>query len=48
MLQAMAVILPHAGLRKNELLRLATVCITPQAEEIVKDDGSVIPAGTLD
>ncbi|WP_416414425.1 tyrosine-type recombinase/integrase [Pantoea sp. App145] len=47
MLQAMAVIWTHAGLRKNELLRLTTGCITPQADEIVKDDGSVIPAGTL-
>lgn len=47
MLQAMAVFWTHAGLRKNELLRLTTGCITPQADEIVKDDGSVIPAGTL-
>ncbi|MGK3131365.1 tyrosine-type recombinase/integrase [Pantoea sp. C8B4] len=47
MLQAMAVIWTHAGLRKNELLRLTTGCITPQADEIVKDDGSVIPPGTL-
>ncbi|MEB6537461.1 integrase, partial [Pantoea stewartii] len=37
----------HAGLRKNELLRLTTGCIAPQADEITKDDGSVIPAGTL-
>ncbi|MCQ0899211.1 MULTISPECIES: tyrosine-type recombinase/integrase [Enterobacterales] len=47
MLQAMAVIWTHAGLRKNELLRLTTGCITPQADEIVKEDGSIIPAGTL-
>jgi len=47
MLQAMAVIWTHAGLRKNELLRLTTGCIAPQADEIVKEDGSVIPAGTL-
>ncbi|WP_394550023.1 tyrosine-type recombinase/integrase [Pantoea sp. SGAir0183] len=47
MLQAMAVIWTHAGLRKNELLRLTTGCIAPQADEITKDDGSVIPAGTL-
>ncbi|OWS75392.1 integrase [Pantoea sp. VS1] len=47
MLQAMAVIWTHAGLRKNELLRLTTGCITPQADDIVKEDGSIIPAGTL-
>lgn len=47
MLQAMAVIWTHAGIRKSELLRLTTGCIMPQADEIVKDDGSVIPAGTL-
>ncbi len=47
MLQAMAVIWTHAGVRKNELLRLTTGCIAPQADDIVKDDGSIIPAGTL-
>ncbi|WP_256853594.1 tyrosine-type recombinase/integrase [Pantoea sp. Fr+CA_20] len=47
MLQAMAVIWTHAGLRKGELLRLTTGCITPQAEDIVKEDGSIIPASTL-
>ena len=47
MLQAMAVIWTHAGLRQNELLRLATGCVTPQAEDIVKEDGSIIPGGTL-
>ncbi|WP_240769920.1 integrase [Pantoea agglomerans] len=47
MLQAMAVIWTHAGVRKSELLRLTTGCIAPQADDIAKDDGSVIPAGTL-
>lgn len=47
MLQAMAVIWTHAGVRKSELLRLTTGCIAPQADDIVKDDGNVIPAGTL-
>lgn len=47
MLQAMAVLWTHAGLRKSELLRLTTGCIAPQADGIVKEDGSVIPAGTL-
>ena len=32
-----------AGLRKNELLRLITGCITVQADDIVKEDGSTIP-----
>lgn len=47
MLQAVAVIWTHAGVRKSELLRLTTGCIAPQADDIVKDDGSIIPAGTL-
>lgn len=47
MLQAMAVIWTHAGLRKSELLRLTTGCIAAQADDIVKEDGSIIPAGTL-
>lgn len=47
MLQAMAVIWTHAGLRKSELLRLTTGCAIPQAEDIVKEDGGIIPAGTL-
>lgn len=47
MLQAMAVIWTHAGLRQNELMRLTIGCITPQSDDIVKDDGTVIPAGTL-
>lgn len=47
MLQAMAVLWTHAGLRKSKQLRLITGCIAPQADDIVKEDGSVIPAGTL-
>ncbi|WP_067437128.1 tyrosine-type recombinase/integrase [Duffyella gerundensis] len=47
MLQAMAVIWTHAGLRQNELMRLTAGCITPQLEDINRDDGSSIPAGTL-
>ncbi|ELH9453288.1 tyrosine-type recombinase/integrase [Salmonella enterica] len=47
MLQAMAVIWTHAGLRQNELLRLTTECVTPQSEDIVREDGSIVPAGTL-
>lgn len=47
MLQAMAVIWTHAGLRQNELLRLTTECVTPQSEDIVRENGSIVPAGTL-
>ncbi len=47
MLQAMAVIWTHAGLRQNELMRLTAGCIIPQSEDINRDDGSTIPAGTL-
>lgn len=45
--QAMAVIWTHAGLRMNEILRLTTGCVHEQVDDIVQDDGSIIPAGTL-
>ncbi|MEX7625339.1 tyrosine-type recombinase/integrase [Serratia marcescens] len=45
--QAMAVIWTHAGLRQNEILRLTTGCVQAQGEDIVQEDGSLIPAGTL-
>ncbi len=47
MLQALAVIWTHAGLRQNELMCLTAGCIIPQSEDINRDDGSTIPAGTL-
>ncbi|MDU7840217.1 MAG: tyrosine-type recombinase/integrase [Pantoea sp.] len=47
MLQAMAVIWTHAGLRQNELMRLTAGCLTLQADDIRREDGSIIPAGTL-
>ncbi|MEN4546281.1 tyrosine-type recombinase/integrase [Pantoea agglomerans] len=47
MLQAMAVIWTHAGLRQNELMRLTISCVTPQADDIPQENGSAIPAGTL-
>ncbi|MCG7398932.1 tyrosine-type recombinase/integrase [Pantoea sp. ACRSC] len=43
----MAVIWTHAGLRQNELIRLAMNCVTPQADDILQENGSAIPAGTL-
>lgn len=47
MMRAMAVIWTHAGLRSNEIIRLVTSCIREQSEEIIQDDNSVIPPGTL-
>lgn len=45
--QAMAVIWTHAGLRQNEIFRLSIGCVHEQTDDIVHDDGSIIPAGTL-
>lgn len=45
--QAIAVIWTHAGLRRNEILRLTTGCLQEQLNDIVQEDGSIIPAGTL-
>jgi hypothetical protein len=47
MLQPMAVIWTHAWLRKSEPLWLTTGCIAAQADDIVKENGSIIPADTL-
>lgn len=47
MIQAMAVIWTHAGLRQNELLQLTTDCVVPQSDDIIREDGSIVPAGTL-
>ncbi|WLO87277.1 tyrosine-type recombinase/integrase (plasmid) [Pantoea agglomerans] len=47
MLQAMAVIWTHAGLRQNELLRLTMNCVTPQVDDILQENSSPVPAGTL-
>lgn len=47
MIQAMAVIWTHAGLRQNELLRLTIDCVTPQSDDIIREDGSTVSAGTL-
>ena len=47
MIKAMAVIWTHAGLRSNEIIRLAQGCAHAQDNDIVHDDGSLIKAGTL-
>ena len=47
MIQAMAVIWTHAGLRQNEIRRLVLGCARGQQEDILNDDGSRVPSGTL-
>ena len=47
MIRAMAVVWTHAGMRKNEITRLAIGCAHAQSNEVVHEDGSVTAAGTL-
>ena len=47
MIQAMAVVWTHAGLRQNEIKRLVLGCARGQQEDILNDDGSRVPSGTL-
>jgi len=47
LIQAMAVVWTHCGLRQNEIARLTLGCAKLQAEEIIADDGSTVKAGTL-
>ena len=47
MIQAMAVVWTHAGLRQNEICRLAVGCARGQHDDIVNDDDSRVPSGTL-
>ena len=47
MIQAMAVVWTHAGLRQNEIKRLVVGCARGQQEDILNDDGSRVPSGTL-
>ena len=47
MIKAMAVVWTHAGLRRNEIGRLAVGCARSQNDDILNDDGSRVPAGTL-
>jgi hypothetical protein len=47
MIKAMAVVWTHAGLRCNEIGRLAVGCARSQNDDILNDDGSRVPAGTL-
>ncbi|MFX2612008.1 tyrosine-type recombinase/integrase [Enterobacter mori] len=45
--QAMAVIWTHTGLRQNEILRLSMGCVHEQTDDIIQEDGNIIPARTL-
>jgi integrase len=47
LIQALAVIWTHCGLRQNEIFRLPMGCAKAQSEDIVNEDGSVVTAGTL-
>lgn len=47
MVRAMAVIWTHAGLRQNEINRLAAGCAHAQEADIRHEDGAVVKAGTL-
>ena len=47
MIRAMAVVWTHAGLRGNEIGRLAVGCARGQNDDILNDDGSRVPSGTL-
>lgn len=47
MVQAIAVLWTHAGLRNNEIIRLDKGCAHTQTHEVVHEDGTIVPAGTL-
>ncbi|MEP4548463.1 MAG: tyrosine-type recombinase/integrase [Saccharospirillum sp.] len=47
MVKAMAVLWTHAGLRSNEIIRLEKSCAHPQTHDVVNEDGTIVPAGTL-
>lgn len=47
MVQAIAVVWTHTGLRSNEIMRLAMGCAHAQTSDVVHEDGTVVTAGTL-
>lgn len=47
MVQAVAVVWTHTGLRSNEIMRLAKGCAHAQTNDVVHEDGTTVPAGTL-
>ena len=44
MVQAIAVVWTHAGLRSNEIMRLDKRCAHPQTNDVVHEDGTIVPA----
>lgn len=47
MVQAIAVVWTHTGLRSNEIMRLDKGCAHAQTNDVVHEDGTIVPAGTL-
>lgn len=47
MVQAIAVVWTHTGLRSNEIMRLALGCARAQSSDVVHEDGTTVPAGSL-
>jgi integrase len=47
LIQAIAVVWTHAGLRSNEIVRLRLGCARQQSDDVVDQSGTVIPAGQL-
>ncbi|MEJ5118637.1 site-specific integrase [Gluconobacter cerinus] len=47
LLQAIAVVWTHAGLRSNEIARLRVGCTREQSEDVIDQSGNVVPAGQV-
>jgi len=47
LLQAIAVVWTHAGLRSNEIARLRVGCTREQSEDVVDQSGDVVPSGQV-
>jgi len=47
LVQAVAVVWTHAGLRRNEITRLSAGCAHAQTTEVMNEDGTCVPSGTL-
>jgi len=47
LVQAVAVIWTHSGLRSNEIMRLSVDCVHAQSSDIVSESGERVPVGSL-
>lgn len=45
--KAIAVVWTQTGLRSNEIMRLDKGCAHAQTSNVVHEDGTIVPAGTL-